>query len=246
MNINIAGLVYLNCDYPWCLVGEDCNTCYISNQHIGNETALKFKWTASFTCMTFESTEMSYFPNQVFKEFPTVFRLTLISNGLSVWKRSYLEGAVNLKELFIYNNPISQFEDDAFDEAPNLRIVSINGTTTNRMINETIDGTTEGRFYEFERIPAPPAPKRQKDQKSLKRVWTNSELLKYRKLNENEGIAKEMSLKFKTSVNRGLYEILSRKSSEELQLERLQKDHDMLTKYIFTFTEYKATVSPAA
>lgn len=124
----VAEPLTLECEYPTCLAGERGNTCIIANQHIGNEINLEFRWTATFDCIEFLHTNMSYFPNQVFQEFPSVYRLALNSNDLKVWRRSYLKGALNLEELYINNNPVTQFDDDAFDEAPNLRLLYINGT----------------------------------------------------------------------------------------------------------------------
>lgn len=122
------GYITLECSYPRCMVDEVCFWCYINNQFIGEVRNLRFKIIYPSPCMKFQSTSMSYFPNEVFEAFPHLERLDLSFNGLKVWKREYLKGAKNLFALTIWGNPIEHFSDDAFAEVPKLTDLTIVGS----------------------------------------------------------------------------------------------------------------------
>lgn len=121
------------CTYPRCLVDEARSICHIRNEHIGDETNIKFNVDATLSCIDFPATNMSSFPNQVFETFPNqlfetfpdLLRVTLDSNGLKVWKRSFLKDANCLTHLGIYRNPISYFESSSFSRASNLKELNI-------------------------------------------------------------------------------------------------------------------------
>lgn len=67
-------------------------------------------------------------PEKIFTTFPNVNFLQLRKNGLMVWKSEYLAGASNLRRLEIDQNPITHFDEDAFNEVPILSTLWITHT----------------------------------------------------------------------------------------------------------------------
>lgn len=93
-----------------------------------------------------ESTKLSRIIifNEIFKTFPNLDSLQQRDNDLREWKRDFLKGASKLLWLQMWDNPIENFEDDAFAEIPHLEVLWI--------VNSKITAINSNMFQYFSKL----------------------------------------------------------------------------------------------
>jgi Leucine-rich repeat (LRR) protein len=83
---------------------------------------------------------MNDVPSGIFESFSNLSNLVLRENELVEWKAEYLTGGEKLQFLYVTENLITHLSGDAFDNAPNLRVIAFTHNKIVEIVPEAFTG----------------------------------------------------------------------------------------------------------